>query len=445
MRKIFLCVLAISIFSGCSSENPPTPPTPPDNGVELTQDPQDDVYKQKKSAKRGISTNFKITNMPDLLGPGVSWAYDWGDAYSELRWEALRRNKIAYAPMGWNNVPNGKIAEHAKAGAEYLLGFNEPNLADQANISPAEAAKRWQGMLKLASDTGLKLVSPAMCWGTSKFDGVDYGNPVKWFDAWLAQDGVSLDQFDAIAGHTYMPNTSGVKGFVRMFAKYNKPFWLTEFCHANNTISTDRNLQMAFMSEILTYLEADPQIGKYSWFMDTGYGNGGNSELIDWQGKMTPSLNPLGVLYVHASSLDKETHYNMNENIPAEHYSDSSATASASAAEGWKPSVLPYVTSDAKGTLEIHFGTDCWVEYLVDIPADGEYRFDIRYAAPRKLEMNFTSAAGETAVAFEPTGNNKTWATAGVPVTLKAGKQTVRLSYKSGIARINWIRVTSKQ
>lgn len=413
---------------------------------ELTQEPQDDVYKQKKSAKRGISTNFRILNMCDLMGAGVSWAYDWGDAYSELRWEALRRNKIAYAPMGWNNVPNGKIAEHAKAGAEYLLGFNEPNLADQANISPAEAAKRWQGMLKLASDTGLKLVSPAMCWGTSKFDGVDYGNPVKWFDAWLAQDGVSLDQFDAIAGHTYMPNTSGVKGFVRMFAKYNKPFWLTEFCHANNTISTNIDAHVAFLSDIITYLEADPQVGKYSWFMDTGYGSGGgNCAMIDWIGQSAPKLNALGELYINASSLDKTTYYSVNENIPAEHYSDSSATASAAAASGWTPTVTPHMTTDSKGKLEIHFGTDCWAEWLVDVPADGEYRFDIRYAAPRKLEMNFTSAAGETAVAFEPTGNNKTWATAGVPVTLKAGKQTVRLSYKSGIARINWIRVTSKQ
>ncbi len=414
---------------------------------------QNDVYKQKKSQKRGVATNFLITNMPDLLGPGVSWCYDWGGDYRADRWANLKKNGMVYAPMGWNNNPGlSSLKSNKSEGTEYVLGYNEPNLRDQANMSPTTAAGRWTGFVSNAKAAGIKIVSPAMCYGNT----TGYSDPVVWFDEFLRKTGVSLDDMDAIAGHTYMPNTPGVKAFARKFAKYGKPFWLTEFCHANNTISTDRAQHMSFMSEIITWLEADPAIGKYSWFMDSGYGKqGGNCELIDRSdpsqplenGRPQPGvLNELGLLYISASSLDKTTYYSVGENIPAEHYSDSSATEPASAEDGWVATVVPYITTDSKGTLEIHFGTDCMVEYLIDVPKDGTYRLDVRYATARPLKMAFaTEKVEDQTVEFESTGANDTWKTAGVKVYMRKGKQTIRLSYMSGMARINWIRFTSPE
>lgn len=419
--------------------------------ADLDQAAKNDLYKQKKSEKRGTATNFLITNMPDLLGPGVSWCYDWGGDYRADRWEKLRRNGMVYAPMGWSGNPTvSSLEQNRSEGAEYVLGYNEPNLRDQANMSPSYAANLWRGFVSNAKAAGMKIISPAMCYGNT----TNYSDPVVWLDEFLAKDGVSLDDIDGIAGHTYMPNTSGVKAFARKFAKYGKPFWLTEFCHANGTISTDRSQHLSFMSEIITWLEADPAVGKYSWFMDSGYGDkGGNCELIDRSDPSKPLdrynpqagvLNELGVLYISASSLDKTTCYNVGENIPAEHYSDSSATESASSAEGWKSSVVPYPTTDGAGTLEIHFGTGCWVEYRVDVPEDGTYRLDVRYTSERPLKMTLTTKKIEDqSVEFEPTGAIDAWKTSGAKVYMAKGIQTIRLSYSSGMARINWLRITS--
>jgi hypothetical protein len=400
-----------------------------------------DVYKQKKSQKRGVSTNFKVVAMPELLGPGVSWCYDWASTYNPSRLALYNSNDMVYAPMGWNSVPRTvDLVNNSAAGSEYLLGFNEPNLAGQADLTPQEAAALWPAMVDAATEAGLGLVSPAMCWGT--MDG--YLDPEVWLDDFFAQEGVSLEGVDAIAGHAYMPNTSGVKAFCRKFAKYGKPFWLTEFCYdLYGQISDDPAKHITFMAEILTYLEADPLICKYAWFMDTGMGTeGGNCALLDWVGKSSPTLSPLGVLYVGASSLDKETAYAPDENIPAEHYSDSSATAIAEG-EGWNPSVVPALTTDTAGTLDISFGSKCWVEYVVDIPADGTYRLDIRYAAPRELTLSLTTEwIEDQTVVFPATGGQTSWSSAGKPVAMLSGKQTIRLGYVKGVASINWLRLT---
>jgi hypothetical protein len=400
-----------------------------------------DVYKQKKSPKRGVATNFKQIAMPELLSFGVSWCYDWGSTYNPSRLEILKQSDMVYAPMGWNGVPQtSHLVNNRAAGAEYLLGFNEPNLAGQANLTPEQAAALWPAMVEAAAEADLRLVSPAMCWGTM----AGYSDPVVWLDDFFARPEVSLDGIDAIAGHAYMPNTAGVKAFARKFAKYDKPFWLTEFCYdMNGRISDNPADHIDFMSEILTYLEADPLVGKYAWFMDTGMGTeGGNCALLDWVGRPSPVLTPLGVLYNSASSLDKTTYYAPSENIPAEHYSDSSATAIASG-EGWSPTVVPRLTSDTAGTLDIDFGSKCWVEYMVDVPSDGTYRLEVRYAAPRELSLSLTTEwiEDQTAV-YAATGSQTTWATAGVPVAMLSGKQTIRLGYVKGVASINWLRLT---
>merc|ERR1719270_892239 len=58
------------------------------------------------------------------------------------------------------------------SGSDWLLGFNEPNLASQSNMSPQECASLWP---KLEA-TGRKLVSPAMAMS---------GTAVNWMQTFL--------------------------------------------------------------------------------------------------------------------------------------------------------------------------------------------------------------------------------------------------------------------
>ena len=106
--------------------------------------PEPDVPSQGKSAKRGVCTNFRISTMPELLGSGVSWCYNWShNPLSEDRWAMLKANGMVCLPMVWNaGYSESNIATflaHDPA-ANYILPYNEPNLKHQANMTPAHAA-----------------------------------------------------------------------------------------------------------------------------------------------------------------------------------------------------------------------------------------------------------------------------------------------------------------
>ena len=121
-----------------------------------------------KSVKRGVSFNFnQLTDLP-LLSPYISWDYNWGNTPSEDAATWFDANDMDFCPMCWNgNYSVDKIRAFVSAHpkTKYLLAFNEPNLTDQARMTPAEAAAIWTPVVELAKELNLKLVSPAMNYG----------------------------------------------------------------------------------------------------------------------------------------------------------------------------------------------------------------------------------------------------------------------------------------
>lgn len=91
---------------------------------------------------------------------------------------------------------------------EYLLVLNEPNLVDQANQTPAQAANEWikyeQVLSELAAlQRTIYLVGPEMNWGTM----TDYWEPDVWLDAFYAAycsaNGGRDPRIDYLAFHWY--------------------------------------------------------------------------------------------------------------------------------------------------------------------------------------------------------------------------------------------------
>lgn len=409
--------------------------------------PEDDVYKQKKSDKRGICTNFRIPEMPELLGPGISWCYDWGHSkLAEDRKQKLDANGITFYPMVWNaGYSQTDLASHIARDpkSNYMLGYNEPNLSDQANMTPAQAAQHWPGLVAAAKQIGLKIVGPAVNFGTLP----GYSDPVKWYREFMANPNVNPDDIDAIALHSYMPGPEQVKHMIRSFDEFGKPIWLTEFANGN---ASSEGGQLGLMPSLCTYLEADPTVEKYSWFMDNV---GANNNAPHFPLVTLPIYGPnpsethvtdLGLVYIHMSTLDKSTYYDVDENIPAEHYSGLNVEDSAEGS-GWEVGVIPRVTTDIFGTLEVYgFIEDKWIEYNVNIPKTALYRFDIRYAAVRDAVLTLSAPGVDGKMIQLPgTGANDEWRTVGAEVVLKKGRQTIRLTSNLGNACFNWFRVTS--
>ena len=168
-RHILFSLLAGLFLLSC--ENPVTPPS----------DVQGEPNHMPKSPKRGICYNsFSEVEMA-LVGPAISWAYNWGKKTSNEVATNMAQYDIDYCPMVWSGKPDiaamqAFIAAHPNV--KYLLAFNEPNLTDQANMTPVQAAALWQDVVDAAKVLNLNLVSPAMNYGTL----AGYSDPIKWLD-----------------------------------------------------------------------------------------------------------------------------------------------------------------------------------------------------------------------------------------------------------------------
>lgn len=263
-------------------------------------------YKQpgstRVSSKRGIAISNDLLSSAALasLSEGISWGYIWhfnpdtvwggGPGLSE--WESFG---IRFVPMIWGEkqlspAENGGLP----AGRMALLGFNEPNFWDQANLSPAQAAAMWPRVEQLAKDAGINyLVSPAV-----NFAAYD---PIDWLrDFFAACDGCKID---AIAFHSYTCYGRWLKDHIQKYKVFKKPLWLTEFaCSESGSLERrDAAGQASFMREVVPMLEHDADIEMYAWFSyfedEWGHalenGKNGDAGLVNRDG----TLSELGRLY----------------------------------------------------------------------------------------------------------------------------------------------------
>jgi len=240
---------------------PPAPlPSPPPPGPAPT-----------RSAKRGVAYDF--ASLPDLqaLSAGVSWWYNWATRPSSaLPSGAASQAGMDYLPMLWNasyDAPSVEAYVKANGNIKYLLVLNEPNLVDQADMSPAQAAAAWPGYEAVAAATGAKIVGPAITWGTMP----GYSDPVVWMDAFIAAyqatNGGRSPRIDYLAFHWY---DYGLDVQLDRLAKYGKPFWVTEMANWHTgdggaAIDTPAK-QAAQMTDMVATCESRDDVFRYAWF-----------------------------------------------------------------------------------------------------------------------------------------------------------------------------------
>ena len=114
-------------------------------------------------------TMFGIAGGRDARENAINcdWAYNWAN---RPRAETALVN-YEYVPMIWSGGPNGVINQvntiknqEAAVGVplDYVLGFNEPELSTQANMTVATAIATWEVIQEGFEGTGARLVSPAV-------------------------------------------------------------------------------------------------------------------------------------------------------------------------------------------------------------------------------------------------------------------------------------------
>jgi O-glycosyl hydrolase len=179
---------------------------------------------------------------------------------------------------------------------KYLLALNEPNLTDQANRTPQQAASDWLKYEQVVNELAAQgrtiyLVGPQMNWGTLS----GYSDPVVWLDSfYVAFNRINgrEPKIDYLAFHWY---DYGLASQLDRLKKYGKKIWITEMANWNSQINSYEK-QAAQMREMVNICETRPDVFRYAWFI--GRGNLPDNKFTYLLNSSPGQLNELGKLYI---------------------------------------------------------------------------------------------------------------------------------------------------
>jgi hypothetical protein len=196
------------------------------------------------------------------------WVYNWSRSTT-----ANLPLNIAFHPMQWgdfnwdigsNQGPIDQFISRWRRDdrALHLLGFNEPDGDEQANLSVTEVITLWPRLEKM----NFPLVSPVTV------------NPDNaWMNDFMTQAEARGYRMDAIAAHNY-PSPSGgdpssLINLLQTFSNdWDRPVWLTEFSTVNwsgtGTWTEEDNYN--WLAEFLWRAESLPWLRQYALFLFSG-------------------------------------------------------------------------------------------------------------------------------------------------------------------------------
>jgi len=217
--------------------------------------------KAAPSRKKGVSV-WTFTGVNSALADsGAAWYYTWSTTHSGVSTPAGPQ----FVPMIWGakSVTAGALAQ-AKAAGPYLLGFNEPDMAAQSNMSVEQALDLWPQL----QSTGATLGSPAVAFGGD--------TPGSWLDRFMAGAAQRGYRVDFITLHWYGGDfvtgnaVNQLKSYIQaVYNRYHKPIWLTEYALINfgsgqKFPSPDQ--QAAFVTASTKMLGGLSFVQRYAWF-----------------------------------------------------------------------------------------------------------------------------------------------------------------------------------
>jgi Glycosyl hydrolase catalytic core len=176
----------------------------------------------------------------------VSWYYNWGAT-------SAYKTKVLFVPMAYSPKHIAEIAGHPPV----VLGFNEPDNANQANLEVDAALAVWPQLLAKSQ----LVVAPATAHNPALKDG--------WLHTFVEKGG----RADYIAVHWY--KGADVKKFIadmkEIYALYHKPIWVTEFAcqtaadsHARPTHIVQKEIDR-FIAETTRWMNSTEWIQCYAW------------------------------------------------------------------------------------------------------------------------------------------------------------------------------------
>ncbi|MBP8606494.1 MAG: discoidin domain-containing protein, partial [Phycisphaerae bacterium] len=206
------------------------------------------VFPWRWVSKKGIAGNIG-QNLD------IKWWYNWNiDQNSTLDKE--------YVPIRQNRWWPGLNQNWQTRGASHLLGYNEPDHTEQANIAVGDAIWSWPDLLA----TGLRVGSPA----------TTDGGRSSWLYPFMQRADAADLRVDFVAVHYYWcydpANPTGAANQMYNFLKAvydqtGRPIWVTEWNNgANWTGCADPTYaqQAAAVAAMINMLDSTPFVERYA-------------------------------------------------------------------------------------------------------------------------------------------------------------------------------------
>ncbi|KAI0824605.1 glycosyl hydrolase catalytic core-domain-containing protein [Trametes gibbosa] len=252
------------------------------------------------SSKAGLAwPNANYDDINQYLSTGkVQWYYNWSP-------DPIRTD-IEFVPMlwgtrqtsDWDNNINRTIQQYH---VTHLLGFNEPEIVGQSNISPTDAATEWKAHIEPLKGLGVLLGAPAP-------SGAPQGK--QWLVNWMnaCQGGCTVDFMPL---HWYDTNSTAFMGYLQDYHDtFQKPLWVTEWaCQNFNQPDQQCSLQdiVNFMNATQKFMDDTDWIERYAWFgaMENLQGVNQENALMSSDGHITT----LGQQYIGAITPNVSSDY----------------------------------------------------------------------------------------------------------------------------------------
>ncbi|MFG2582196.1 glycoside hydrolase family protein [Streptomyces malaysiensis] len=212
--------------------------------------------------KKGVSAwNFNGVTAA-MSDAKVGWFYTWASGREQINAPA----GVEFVPMIWGSgsVTDAEL-NRAKSEGTTLLGFNEPDMAGQANMTVEKALDLWPRL----QSTGMRLGAPAVAYGGDIANG--------WLDRFMKGAADRGHKVDFIPLHWYGGDfdatraTDQLRSYLQAtYDRYKKPIWLTEYALIDFSTGTPRYptqaQQAAFVTKSTAMLQGLSFVERYAWF-----------------------------------------------------------------------------------------------------------------------------------------------------------------------------------
>jgi hypothetical protein len=368
-----------------------------------------------------------------VLSQGVSWYYNWHFEPADTG-TPPRGTPMQFIPMVW-----GDRAESLSGLQKYLaagnkprsvLGINEPNLSEQASMSPEKAAELFGRIKAITDKYSIPLSGPQMSIGSPPEISIKALDPIEnkeltytfmvpYLKAFFHYAAKSKIDVTSIGIHPYM-NQWGLMGITDMtYKEFKRPIWVTEFNVSDESISMEET--RTYLIQATDLMERSPHVEGYAFFKERVSGRPKISLLAEEPGKLTP----LGEAYINMPVHDANLYYRIPGRLQAENYVALD-----------KMQIWP--THDVDGFT--HMASN-------EASASLDYNLHVGKAGKHIVRFRVTGQSGRIVIlkgdrvlaSVNANPDADKWQTVQTAVDLPSGPQTIRIRCNAGGQGINWI------